>query len=152
MKDTVPGSLASRVLEVICASSGWINSTEIKQRIGDVDEIAKISAALHDLWVFKKVNRQSIDGRLCYCARQLEIFPAAAEALSDRESSVRAIKQPARHMAARAAKRPRKGARPVTEAQKLRTLDLVIRFVAEDMARVLRAIRSDLVAGKRAAA
>lgn len=152
MKDTVPGSLASRVLEVICASSGWINSTEIKQKIGDVDEIAKISAALHDLWTFKKINRQSIDGRLCYCARQLEIFPGAAEALGDRASSVRAIKQPARHLATRTAKGRRKASRQVTEAQKLRTLDLVIGFVAEDMAKVLRAIRADLASGKRAAA
>lgn len=152
MKDTVPGSLASRVLEVICASSGWINSTEIKQRIGDVDEIAKISAALHDLWVFKKVNRQSIDGRLCYCARQLEIFPGAAEGLGHRESTVRAIKQPARHMTARATKARRKGSRQVSEAVKLRTLDLVIGFVAEDMAKVLRAIREDLVSRNRAVA
>lgn len=152
MKDTVPGSLASRVLEVICASSGWVNSTQIKQQLGDVGEIAKISAALHDLWKFKKINRQPMDGRLCYCARQLEIFPGAAEDLGHRESTVRAIKQPARHLTARATKGRRKGSRQVSEAAKLRTLDLVIGFVAEDMAKVLRAIREDLVASKRAAA
>jgi hypothetical protein len=148
----MPGSLASRVLEVICAWDGWINSTQIKKQIGDVDEIAKISAALHDLWEVKKVNRQLMDGRLCYCARQLEIFPGAAEDLQNRESHAPAIKQAARHMTTRATKPRRKGMREVSDAAKLRTLDLVIGFVAEDMARVLRAIRADLVSGKRAAA
>ena len=76
----------------------------------------------------------------------------AAEALPDREPVTRAIKQPARHVTGRAAKPRRKGPRQVTEYQKLRTLDLVIGFVAEDMAKVLRAIRADLVADKRAVA
>lgn len=152
MKDTVPGSLASRVLEVICASSPWINSTQIKHLLGDVEEVAKVSAALHDLWRYRKINRAFLEGRLCYCARQLEIFPGAAEELTDHEPASRAIKQPARHMAARAAKGRRKSTQQVSQTQKLRTLDRVIGFVAEDTAQVLRAIRADLVSGSRAVA
>jgi hypothetical protein len=151
VKDTVPNSLASRVLEVICASDGWINSTEIKQKLADVDETYKVSMACHDLWQAKKVNRVHLEGRLQYCARQLEIFPSAAEDLR-KPSSTPATKQKARHIGGRTATPRGAGKRPITTAQKLRTLDLVIGVVADDIARVLRVIRKELASDKQAAA
>lgn len=141
MKDCHPGSTASRVLEVICNAAGWVNTTEILSLLVDIESIATISAACRDLWLAKKIHRSRVDNRLVYCARQTEMFPGAADDLGDRSGVTPARKQPARHMTTRAIR----GRAMLTTAVKLRTLDRVIAFVADDVALVLRAIRADLV-------
>ncbi len=151
MKGTVPYSLASRVLELICANDGWLNSTEIKQQLGDVDPIAKVSMACHDLWQAKKVNRARLGGRLCYCVRQLELFPAAAEDLRVPKRTP-ATKQKARHLNNQTASLRRAQPHPISVSQKLRALDLLIGVVANDLAQGLRVIRKDVASDKGASA
>ena len=135
-------SVAARVLDVIAHASSWINTSEIYEQIEEAENITIVSVSCRDHVDAGRVERRQIAGRWCYRPLQRSLFepvPTPADEL-DRTLSM-PLTEPTHKPPHRSARTATAG---VSMQLKLRTLDRLAEIVAEDIAAVLRAIRSDI--------